>query len=76
MGRVTWDPNASEVKRKREESKYPPLKNLGFQFLGCRVSITCAAFKVDADLSANQKSALSTKANQSQGTLTCFLDCW
>ena len=38
MGRVTWDPNASEVKRKREESKYPPLKNLGFQFLGCRVS--------------------------------------
>ena len=40
MGRVTWDPNASEVKRKREESKYPPLKNLGFQFLGCRVSLS------------------------------------
>ena len=37
IGRVTWDPNASKEKRLKEESKYPPLKNLGFQLLGCRV---------------------------------------
>lgn len=37
IGRVTWDPNASEEKRSKEESKYPPLKNIGFQLLGCRV---------------------------------------
>jgi len=37
IGKVTWDPNASKEKRIKEESKYPPLKNLGFQLLGCRV---------------------------------------
>ena len=37
MGRVTWDPDATEAKRAREESKYPPLKKTGFQLLGCRV---------------------------------------
>jgi 1D-myo-inositol-tetrakisphosphate 5-kinase/inositol-polyphosphate multikinase len=37
IGRVTWDPNATKEKRIKEESKYPPLKNLGFQLLGCRV---------------------------------------
>lgn len=47
MGRVTWDPNASEVKRKREESKYPPLKNLGFQFLGCRIAGELTSAKLD-----------------------------
>jgi len=38
MGKVTWDPDATDTKRKREESKYPPLKKTGFQLLGCRVS--------------------------------------
>ena len=37
IGQVTWDPNASKEKRIKEESKYLPLKNLGFQLLGCRV---------------------------------------
>jgi len=38
MGRVTWDPDATDAKRVREESKYPPLKMSGFQFLGCRLA--------------------------------------
>lgn len=42
MGRVTWDPDATDAKRVREESKYPPLKMSGFQFLGCRVSYSRA----------------------------------
>lgn len=38
MGRVTYDPDATEAKRKRESVKYPPLMNTGFQLLGCRIS--------------------------------------
>lgn len=38
MGKVTWDPDATDTKRKREESKYPPLKKTGFQLLGCRIA--------------------------------------
>lgn len=34
MGRVTWDPEASAEKKLHEESKYPPLKDLGFQLTG------------------------------------------
>lgn len=37
MGKVTWDPDATDAKRKREESKYPPLQKTGFQLLGCRI---------------------------------------
>lgn len=47
MGRVTWDPQATEKKRKREESKYPPLKNIGFQLLGCRIAGELTAEKLD-----------------------------
>ena len=44
MGRVTWDPDATDAKRVREESKYPPLKMSGFQFLGCRVRYSCFSY--------------------------------
>ena len=44
MGRVTWDPDATDAKRVREESKYPPLKMSGFQFLGCRVRCLSNSF--------------------------------
>ena len=38
MGRVTYDPDATEEKKRKESVKYPPLVNTGFQLLGCRVS--------------------------------------
>ncbi|CAG5095021.1 Oidioi.mRNA.OKI2018_I69.XSR.g13993.t1.cds [Oikopleura dioica] len=38
MGRVTYDPDATEEKKRKESVKYPPLVNTGFQLLGCRIS--------------------------------------
>ncbi|CBY09140.1 unnamed protein product [Oikopleura dioica] len=38
MGRVTYDPDATEEKKRRESVKYLPLINTGFQLLGCRIS--------------------------------------
>ncbi|XP_064605476.1 inositol polyphosphate multikinase-like [Liolophura sinensis] len=37
MGRVTYDPFATQEKRHYEIAKYPPGLNLGFQMLGMRV---------------------------------------
>ncbi|CAJ0576831.1 unnamed protein product, partial [Mesorhabditis spiculigera] len=37
MGRVTYDPDASEKKIKSETEKYPPQRSLGFRILGYRL---------------------------------------
>lgn len=37
IGKMTYDPNASEKKIKSEIEKYPPQKTLGFRLLGYRV---------------------------------------
>ena len=37
MGRVTYDPEATEEKKTHEVAKYPPLKDLGFQLTGMMV---------------------------------------
>ncbi|CAJ0922065.1 unnamed protein product, partial [Mesorhabditis belari] len=37
MGRVTYDPDASDKKVKSETEKYPPQKSLGFRLLGYRI---------------------------------------
>lgn len=38
IGRVSYDPHADAAKIAFESGKYPPMKNLGFQLLGARVS--------------------------------------
>ncbi|EYC09041.1 hypothetical protein Y032_0062g3319 [Ancylostoma ceylanicum] len=40
MGRITYDPVASEAKREKETIKYPPQRVLGFRLLGYRVGYT------------------------------------
>ncbi|KIH58171.1 hypothetical protein ANCDUO_11633 [Ancylostoma duodenale] len=37
MGRITYDPVASEAKREKETIKYPPQRVLGFRLLGYRM---------------------------------------
>ncbi|XP_076453643.1 uncharacterized protein LOC143288864 isoform X2 [Babylonia areolata] len=37
MGQVTYDPEASEVKKQQEISKYPPQKELGFKLTGMMI---------------------------------------
>lgn len=39
MGRITYDPEASEEKILRQKLKYPPAENIGFQLMGMRVCI-------------------------------------
>lgn len=36
IGRVTYDPTADEQKKLRREKKWPPLKEVGYQFLGVK----------------------------------------
>lgn len=37
MGKVTYDPNATEAKKHSEAIKYPEQEKLGFRLLGYRV---------------------------------------
>lgn len=37
IGQRTWDPEASEDKKQREITKYPPQSEVGFRFTGLRV---------------------------------------
>ena len=40
IGPITYDPEASEEKKRKESTKYPPLKKIGFQLRGLRVRLT------------------------------------
>ena len=37
VGKITYDPDASEEKKRKESTKYPPLHKIGFQLRGFRV---------------------------------------
>ena len=43
IGKITYDPDASEEKKRKESTKYPPLQKIGFQLRGFRVR-NCKSF--------------------------------